>query len=125
MRSVIAFGYVCGVALAPVVGAVFIASLFRRRDRLIGLAPLAVVTGFFACGAVGWACVPAEWTLSFRTTMEAAGNAAKYGAAFEHAAEGTLMYFFIPALLGAVVFGLAALIVLWRMPVPPFARPVR
>jgi hypothetical protein len=52
-------------------------------------------------------------------------NAAKYGAVFEHSAEHALLYFFIPALLGTVVFGLAALIVLRWMPVPPSAKRYR
>jgi hypothetical protein len=56
--------------------------------------------------------VPAEWTASFWTTIEAAGNAAKYGESFEHTAEDALMYFFYSAFLGELAFGLAAVVVL-------------
>jgi len=125
MRGIIGLLFYTVVALAPILAGVFIASRFLlRRDRLIGLAPLAVVIGFLAGGVVGWAFVPAQWTASFWTTVEAAGNAAKYGHSFEHMAERALMYCFYSALLGAVAFGVAALIVVWRLPAPPSARPL-
>jgi hypothetical protein len=124
MRGIVGLLFYSVIALAPLLLAVFIVSLFRRRDRLIKLAPLAVIIGFFAGGGVGWASVPAQWTSSFWTTIEAAGNAAKYGHSFEHMAEHALMYFFYPAVLSAVAFGLAALVVLWRIPVPPSAQPL-
>jgi hypothetical protein len=82
--------------------------------------------GFFAGGVAGWiALLPAQWTTSFLTTVEAAGNSAKYGESFEHTAERALMYFLYPAELAAIAFGLAALLVLWRIPVPPSASPMR
>jgi hypothetical protein len=77
-----------------------------------------------AGGVVGWAFVPAQWTASFSTTVEAAGNAAKYGEPFEHMAEHALLYFFFSALLGAVAFGVAALVFVRRVPGPPDARPL-
>jgi hypothetical protein len=104
------------IILVPGVAIVSKASRLRSpRNRLTRLAPLAVVIGFLAGGIVGWASVPAQWTASFWTTVEAAGNAAKYGHAFEHTAERALMYFLYPALLGEVAFGLAALLVVWRI----------
>jgi formate/nitrite transporter FocA (FNT family) len=66
-------------------------------------------------------CAP-EWTASFWTTVEAAGNAAKYGEPFEHAAERALMYFFYSAFLGGLAFGIAALVLVWRIPRPPSAQ---
>jgi MFS superfamily sulfate permease-like transporter len=123
MRGIVGVLFYSVVALAPILAGVFIVSrLFLRRDRLIGLAPLAVVIGFLAGGFVGWAFVPAQWTASFWTTVEAAGNAAKYGEPFEHMAEHALVYFFYPALLGAVAFGVLALVCVWRTPGPPAAR---
>jgi hypothetical protein len=110
------------VALAPVLVAVSVAGRRLRPDRLRRLAPLAVVIGFLAGGAVGWASVPAEWTASLWTTIEAAGNSAKYGESFEHTAERALMYFFYSGFLGELAFGLAALVVLWRIPHPPSAQ---
>jgi hypothetical protein len=65
--------------------------------------------------------VPAEWTASFWTTIEAAGNAAKYGESFEHTAEHALMYFFYSAFLGELAFGLAAVVV-WRIRRPSSAQ---
>ena len=73
-------------------------------------------------GGVGWASVPAQWTASFWTTIEAAGNAAKYGETFEHTAERALMYFFYSALLGEVAFGLVVLAVVRRIRNPPTAQ---
>ena len=124
MRGIVGFLFYSVIALAPLFLAVFIVSLFRRRDRLINLAHLAVILGFLAGGGVGWASVPAQWSSSLWTTIEAAGNAAKYGHSFEHMAEHALMYFFYPAVLGAGAFGLAALVVLWRIPAPPSAQPL-
>jgi hypothetical protein len=115
MRGILGFLFYSAIALAPVLIAVSVAGHFLRRDRLIGLAPVAVVIGFLAGGVVGWASVPAQWTASFWTTIEAAGNSIKYGESFEHMAERALMYFFFSALLGEVAFGLGALVVLRRM----------
>jgi len=118
------FVFLCVVALAPLIGVVFVAGLLRRSDRLVGLAPLAVVCGFFGSGLLGWAFVPAQWTASFWTTVDASVNAAEYGAVFEHTAERALIwYFFVPAELGAIVSGLVTLFVVWRLPVPPSATP--
>lgn len=124
MRGIVGLLLYSGIALALVLAGVFIASRVLRRDRLVGLALLSVVVGFVAGGVVGWAFVPAEWTASFWTTVEAAGNAAKYGESFEHMAEHALMYFLYAALLGAIAFGVAALAFVCRVPGPPAARPV-
>ena len=126
MRGVIGLVFWSAIGLVPVVSGLVIASLMRRRDRLTALAPVTAFIGFLAGGVAGWTwLLPAQWTASFWTTVEAAGNSAKYGESFEHTAERALMYFLYPAELGAVVFGLAALLLLWRIPGPPFARPVR
>jgi hypothetical protein len=126
MRGLIGLVFWAALGLVPVASGLVIASLVRRRDRLTALAPVTAVIGFLAGGVVGWTwLLPAQWTASFWTTVDAAGNSAKYGHAFEHTAERALMYFLFPAELGAVAFGLAALLLLWRIPVPPFAGPVR
>ena len=123
MRGMLGFLFYSSIALAPVLIAVSVAGHFLRRDRLIGLARLAVVIGFLAGGGVGWASVPAQWSASLWTTIEAAGDSARYGESFEHTAERALMYLFFFALLGEVAFGLAALVVLRRMRNPPSAQP--
>ena len=120
MRGIIGLVFWSAIGLLPVAGGLVIASLARRRDRLIALAPVTVVIGFLAGGVAGWTwLLPAQWTASFWTTVDAAGNSAKYGETFEHTAERALMYVLYPAELGAIVFGLAALLLLWPMPVPP------
>ena len=126
MRGFIGLVFWSAIGLAPVASGLVIASLIRRRDHLTALAPVTAFIGFLAGGVAGWTwLLPAQWTASFWTTVEAAGNSSKYGESFEHTAERALMYFLYPAELGAVVFGLAALLLLWRIPVPPFAGPVR
>ena len=122
MTGTLGFLFYSAITLAPVLVAVWVASHIFRRDRFIRFALLAVVLGFLAGGLVGWAFVPAQWTASFQTTIEAAGDAAKYGEAFEHTAERALMYFFFSALLGEVAFGLVALVVVRRMGHPRTAQ---
>jgi len=122
MTGIFGFLFYTAITLAPVLIGVSIATHFLRRDRLIPFALLAVVLGFLAGGVAGWASVPAQWTASFWTTIEAAGNAAKYGEAFEHTAERVLMYFFYSGLLGEVAFGLAVLAVVRLIRNPPTAQ---
>jgi predicted metal-binding membrane protein len=126
MRGVIGLVFWSAIGLVPLASGLVIASVSRRRDRVVALAPVAAFIGFLFGGVAGWtSLLPAQWTASFWTTVQAAGDSANYGESFEHMAERALMYFLYPAEFGAVVFGLAALLVLWRIPVPPVARPVR
>jgi hypothetical protein len=120
----IMFGLLCSLVVVPIASIVFLASLFRRRDRMNGLLALAVVAGFLVAGFIGWASVPAAWTASLWTTVDASMNAAKYGAAFEHTAERALMYFFFPAIAGALGTGVTVLGAMWVLPVPESAKPV-
>ena len=115
MIGAIGFLFWSSVVLAPVLFAVSAASRWLRRDRFTWLPRVAVVVGFLIGGAIGWASVPAAWTASIWTTIDAAGNSVKYGEAFEETAEGVLMWFFYPALLGEVALGGAALLVVWRL----------
>ena len=122
MRGFLGFLFYSALALGPVLIAVSAAAQFLHRERLVRFARVAVVIGFIAGGIVGWASVPAAWTASFWTTIEAAGDSAKYGHPFEHTAEHALMYFFFSALLGEIAFGLGALAVARRME-PTAGRP--
>jgi len=115
MIGTIGFLFWSAVALLPAVLAVSRAVRLLRRDRFIWLVRFAVVAGFLAGGALGWAYVPAEWTASIWTTIDAAGNSVKYGEPFEHTAERALMYFFYAAVLGELAFGVGALLVAWRL----------
>jgi hypothetical protein len=124
MRGIIGLLFYSAIALASVMAGVSIASRFLLgRDRHIAFVPLAIVIGFLVGGVIGWAFVPAQWTASFWTTVEAAGDAVKYGESVEHTAERVLLYFLYPAVLGAAAFGAAALVVAWRVPGPRSAQP--
>ena len=123
MIGTIGFLIWSAVVLAPVLLAVSIAVRFLRRDRFIWLPRVAVAIGFLAGGVIGWASVPAAWTASIWTTIDAAGNSVKYGDAFEHTAERALMWFFYSALLGELALGIVALLVVWRLAQPRSARP--
>ena len=126
MRGIIGLVFWSAIGLVPVAGALLIWSLNRRRDRLIALPPVTALLGFLVGGIAGWtSMLPPQWSAPFWTTVEAAGNSAKDGEAFEHTAERALMYFLYPAELGAILFGLATLLLLWRIPVPTLASPVR
>ncbi len=118
MIGTIGFLFWSAVALAPALLAISFAVRFLRRDRFIWPARAAVASGFLAGGIIGWASVPARWTASIWTTIDAAGDSAKYGATFEHTAERALMYFFYSALLGELALGVAALLVLWCLAQP-------
>jgi len=123
MIGAIGFLFWSAVALAPALLAVSVALRLLRRNRFMWIGRAAVAAGFLAGGIIGWAAVPAEWTASIWTTIDAAGDSIKYGEAFEHTAERALMYFFFPALLGELAAGVAALLVIWRMGQPRAARP--
>jgi hypothetical protein len=126
MTGIIGLVFWSAIGLAPVASVLLIVSHIRRRDRLTALPPVTAFVGFLVGGVAGWtSMLPALWTASFWATVEAAGNSVKYGESFEHTAERALMYFLYPAELGAIVFGLAALLLLSRIPVPRSATPVR
>jgi hypothetical protein len=122
MIGTIGFLFWSAVVLAPALLAVSIAVRFLHRDRFSGLARIAVATGFLAGGIIGWSFVPAEWTASIWTTIDAAGNSVKYGETFEHTAERALMWFFYSALLGELALGIVALLVAWWVAEPRSAR---
>lgn len=89
--------------------------LFGHVDGRAMLAVAATAAGFLFGGRVGWRLASARWTRSFSDTIAAAGSAASYGAAVEHAAERALLWFLYPASFGALMFGLAMLVVLARL----------
>jgi hypothetical protein len=123
MIGTIGFVFWSAVLLAPVLLAFSIAARFLRRGRFIWLVRVAVASGFLAGGIMGWSAVPAEWTASIWTTIDAAGNSVKYGEAFEHTAERALMWFFSSALVGELAVGIVALLVVWWLAEPRSARP--
>ena len=79
MRGIIGLVFWSAIGLVPVASALLIWSLKRRRDRLIALPPVTALLGFLVGGVAGWtSTLPAQWSASFWTTVEAAGNSAKY-----------------------------------------------
>ena len=118
MIGTIGFVFWSAVVLAPVLLAVSIAARLLSRGRFIWLARVAVASGFLAGGIIGWSAVPAEWTASIWTTIDAAGNSVKYGEAFEHTAERALMWFFYSALVGELAVGIVAVLVVWWLAEP-------
>ena len=121
MIGTIGFLFWSAVILAPALMAVSTAARFLRRDRFVWLARVAVATGFLAGGLIGWSFVPAEWTASLWTTIDAAGNSARYGHAFEHTAERALMWFFFSAIIGELA--VAAFLLGWWLAEPRTSHP--
>jgi len=115
MIGTIGFLFWSAVLLVPVLLAVSVAVRFCHARPFLWLACAAVATGILAGGAIGWASVPAAWTASIWTTIDAAGNSVKYGEAFEHTAERALMWFFFPAAFGELVAGAVGLLLVWRL----------
>ena len=123
MIGTIGFLFWSAVILTPVLMAVSLAARLLRRDRFVGVVRAAVAAGFLAGGLIGWSFVPAQWTASLWTTIDAAGNSAKYGAAFEHTAERVLMWFFYSAVLGELALAMVACLLVWWLADPRAARP--
>ena len=123
MIGTIGFVFWSAVVLGPALLAVSMTVRLLRAERFVRVARAAVLGGFLAGGLVGWASVPSAWTASIWTTIDAAGNSVKYGEVFEHTAERALMWFFYPALIGELAFGIAAVLVVWRSAQRRSARP--
>ena len=74
MIGTIGFLFWSAVVLTPVLIAVSVAAHWLRRDRFSRLLRVAVAVGFLVGGLIGWTLVPAAWTASFWTTIDAAGG---------------------------------------------------
>ena len=123
MIGTIGFLFWSAVVLTPVLIAVSVAAHWLRRDRFSRLLRVAVATGFLAGGLIGWALIPAAWTSSLWTTIDAAGNSVRYGEAFEHTAERALMWFFYAAAIGELALGGATLLLVVCLRDPSPVRP--
>jgi hypothetical protein len=123
MLGTIGFLFWSTVVLAPPLLAVPIAARWMRRERFSSLVRVAVAIGFLAGGLIGWSYVPAQWTASIWTTIDAAGNNVKYGDSFEHTAERALMWFLYAALLGELALGAVALLAVRGFAEPHSASP--
>lgn len=92
------------LAAIPVAFLVLIANYLKMRTH--GRASLitgSFMTGALASGLVVWHLIPSEWTLPFWTTLEAAGNAQKYGHPVEHYAECIVVLLLFTAVLGGAI----------------------
>jgi len=92
------------LATMPLVALVLLFASIRQRGPW-GMVLMAVsfVVGSCAGGALAWSSVPPDWSLPFRTTMEAAVNAEKYGHAIEHAAENILVFVTFASVVGGTL----------------------
>lgn len=96
--SMVVYFVAISVTLALMIGMPGAILAYILRTRRIGtkLIPIWVTALIYAAylvgGFVGWMLRPAQWTLSFAQTCDAAINAAKYGNIMEHQAERVLMY---------------------------------
>ena len=70
--------------------------------RIVVMAIVLVACGFLG-GFIGWSQRPAEWPLGLWETVRVSVDAATYGHAFEHQAEGVLLYFVYGGTIGSVV----------------------
>jgi hypothetical protein len=105
------FAYIIGVLgmfILIAAGLTYIVvALVERRPG-----PLHVIAGAL-CGFVSgalfiWILVPRTWPLSLWTTLAATVDAAKYGHALEHAAEGIAIWMMFGGVVGAVAGGFVA-----------------
>ncbi len=92
------------LATMPLVALVLLFTSIRKRGPW-GMVLMAVsfVAGSCAGGALAWSSVPADWSLRFRTTMEAAVNTEKYGHTIEHAAENILVFVTFASVVGGTL----------------------
>jgi multisubunit Na+/H+ antiporter MnhB subunit len=88
----------------PLVLLVLVFDKLRTRRSWRGvLVALSFVAGTCGGGALAWYLVPSEWSLPFRTTLEAAVNAEKYGHTIEHTAENILVFITFASVAGGVL----------------------
>lgn len=82
---------------------------FRRTGQLPRklLVALAMLCGFIGGAALVWSLIPSQWTLPFWTTIQAAGDAEKYGHPVEHYAENVVMLMMTGAVVAAAGAGAA------------------
>jgi len=92
------------IAFLAMVCSYLVTGNYRRGVVITG----SFILGALASGFVVWHLVPSEWTLPFWTTLEAAGDAEKYGHPVEHAAEQIITVVFFAALLGGAAGAAAA-----------------
>ena len=60
----------------------------------------AFLAGALLSGSLAWHALPSEWSLPFWTTLRASANAAKYGHAVEHYAQGVVVMMASAAAIG-------------------------
>jgi hypothetical protein len=95
--------------LPLVVAALAVGARWSLRRTLV-LAGIAVPLGYIVGSAVGWTAVPGAWRAPLAVTIDATMNAAKYGGAFEDAAENVVLYLLYGGILGALLSALAVIV---------------
>lgn len=92
------------LAAMPLVSLVLLfVAICKRGPRGNFLKALSFVAGSCGSGALAWYLVPSEWSLPFRTTLEAAVNVEKYGHAIEHTAENILVFVTFACVVGGAL----------------------
>ncbi len=97
-----------GTLLLSVGGLTYVVVGLAGRRPCAVRVPAGMLCGYVAGALFVWTLVPRDWTLPFWTTLAATVNAAKYGHAVEHYAEGIVIWIVFGAVVGAVVGGLLA-----------------
>jgi hypothetical protein len=91
----------------PVVSAVFALEYRRSRRRLTSLlVAVVMLVVFYVSAGLIWRLGTTDWHLSFLATLEAAGDAEKYGHPVEHWAELMVVWLMLGSTLAAAIAGL-------------------
>jgi hypothetical protein len=95
--------------VVPVIVAIFAWQDRRRKKLSTGLlvAVVMLVVFYISAGLI-WKLGTADWDLSFLATVDAAGNAAKYGHPVEHRAERIVVWLLIYSTAAAVFAGVVS-----------------
>jgi hypothetical protein len=93
----------------PIVLAVLVCMRLRTRGCGRGvLVALSFVLGACGGGILTWNLVPSDWSMPFRTTLEASVNAEKYGHVIERAAESILTVVTFACVFCGILSGITA-----------------
>jgi hypothetical protein len=109
LADVALLGSLLFVIVMPFLLGSLIVRYLRTGRSAIGLfISSLIVVGFFVGGILSWCLIPFHWNVPFWTTVKASMDAETYGHAFEHRAEGTLIWTLFGAVCSALLSGALA-----------------